>query len=150
MIKDNVLLVSFLFSVGLFAQNFKPIDEGSRVRFSIKNFGIPTGGTFTGLQGNIIFDADNLSASSFDVNVDAKTINTSINARDNHLRKDEYFDVKKYPTLRFISTKVTTSSTKGSLLVSGKITIKGITKEISFPLQPGPRAMVICLQANSH
>jgi polyisoprenoid-binding protein YceI len=53
--------------------------------------------------------------------------------RDNHLRKEEYFDVKNFPYIRFVSTKITTSSKSGTLFLFGNLTIKNVTREISFP-----------------
>ncbi len=103
------ILTTFIFSsftVLIFAQTYKPVNDGSEVKFVIKNFGIKTGGTFTGLNGAINFDPANLSNITFDVSVDAKTVDTDVEARDNHLRKEEYLDVEKYPTLNFKSTKV--------------------------------------------
>ena len=51
--------------------------------------------------------------------------------RDNHLKKDEYFNTAKYPTLNFTSTKITSDGS--GYIVAGLLTIKGTTKEISFP-----------------
>src|SRR5258706_4533080 len=97
------ILTTFLFSsltVLVFAQAYKPVDEGSKVKFVIKNFGINTGGTFNGLDGAVIFDPANLANAPFEVSVDAKTVDTDVESRDNHLRKEEYFDVEKFPKLR--------------------------------------------------
>lgn len=114
-------------------QNFLPADAGSKVKFVIKNFGINTGGTFEGLSGAIVFDPANLATASFDVNVEAKTVDTDIEARDNHLRKAEYFDVEKYPKLNFRSTKISKTNKPEYLYMFGNLTIKGITKEVKFP-----------------
>jgi polyisoprenoid-binding protein YceI len=99
----------------------------------IKNFGINTGGSFDGLAGSITFDPANLSSADFNVTVEAKTVDTDIEARDNHLRKAEYFDVEKYPKISFKSTKVTATNKDGYLYMFGVITIKNVSKEISFP-----------------
>jgi polyisoprenoid-binding protein YceI len=127
----------FLFLTGLtstvFSQNYLPVDKGSKVKFNIKNFGINTGGTFEGLTGTIVFDANNPGAGTFNVTVDAKTVDTDNGGRDNHLRKSEYFDVEKYPKLSFASTKITKTNAAGYFYMFGKLTIKGVTKEISFP-----------------
>lgn len=120
------------------AQNYVPVDAGSKVHFVIKNFGIKTGGDFTGLKGNIIFDPNNLSTADFNVSVDASTVDTDVESRDNHLRKEEYFDVKKYPTISFKSTKVTKTNKANYLYMFGNITIKGVTKEIKFPFTVKP------------
>lgn len=131
-------LTTFIFSsftVLIFAQAYKPVDEGSKVKFVIKNFGINTGGTFSGLDGTVNFDPANLSAAMFDVSVDAKTVDTDVEARDNHLRKEEYFNVEKFPTLNFKSSKVTKTNSSEFLYMFGSITIKGVTKEIKFPFK---------------
>lgn len=129
----KIILLSLIFivSANAFAQNYIPVNEGSKVAFKIKNLGFNVDGFFTGLKGTIKFNTADLSASLFDVTVDANTINTDNNMRDNHLREDTYFDVKNHPVIRFVSEKITAS--KGSFLVSGKLTIKNKTKDISFP-----------------
>jgi polyisoprenoid-binding protein YceI len=132
------ILTTFIFSsftVLIFAQTYKPVNDGSEVKFVIKNFGIKTGGTFTGLNGAINFDPANLSNITFDVSVDAKTVDTDVEARDNHLRKEEYLDVEKYPTLNFKSTKVSKTNSSEFLYMFGNITIKGVTKEVKFPFK---------------
>jgi polyisoprenoid-binding protein YceI len=131
--KRSVFLAVLIFIRTLIIAQYKPIDVGSAIQFKIKNFGINTGGSFTGLQGYIKFDINHPDEASFDVSVDANTINTGIEMRDDHLRKDTYFDVKNYPRIRFVSTKVTGSNKPGVLFIFGKLTIKNQTKDISFP-----------------
>jgi len=135
MLKKVLTAIALFCVVTAFGQNYTPTDAGSKVRFVIKNFGINTGGTFEGLTGTIIFDPANLANASFNVSVDAKTVDTDVEARDNHLRKEEYFDVEKYPKLSFRSTKITTTNKEGYLYMFGVITIKNISKEISFPFR---------------
>jgi len=135
MIKKVFTTIAIFCVVTAFGQNYTPTDAGSKVRFVIKNFGINTGGTFEGLAGSVVFDPANLAGASFNVSVDAKTVDTDMEARDNHLRKEEYFDVEKYPKLSFRSTKITTTNKEGYLFMFGVITIKNISKEISFPFK---------------
>lgn len=123
----------FAFSFGLSSQTYTPGDNGSKVHFVISNFGIATGGSFSGLSGSIKFDPANLPSSEFDVSVDAKSVDTDIEARDNHLRKAEYFDVENYPKITIKSTKVTKTNKDGYFYMFGNLTIKGVTKEIKFP-----------------
>jgi polyisoprenoid-binding protein YceI len=129
-------LVTSLFFILLIAkgdaQNLVPVDAGSAVKFVIKNFGFSTPGTFSGLKGTIRFDAGNIGNAGFIVSIDAATINTGNETRDNHLRKEDYFDVEKYPLISFTSTSISVTR-PGNYLLSGKLTIKSITKEISFP-----------------
>lgn len=132
-----------LYSILLFAAQraicqFTPVDKQSTVEFKIKNFGFTVTGNFTGISGKIAFDPRNLVASSFNVSVDANTVNTDNNLRDDHLRGETYFDVKKYPRISFVSTKITNSNKEGVLFVFGKLTIKNTTKDISFPFTATP------------
>jgi polyisoprenoid-binding protein YceI len=116
-----------------YAQKLVPVDRGSKVMFRIKNFGFNTTGYFTGLNGSIVFDPSTPTSGLMNVTVDATTIDTDNNTRDNHLRKEDYFDVKNFPKIRFISTGIHSTTKAGTLIVSGKLTLKKTTKDISFP-----------------
>lgn len=119
------------------AQNYTPTDAGSKVHFVIKNFGIGTGGDLTGIKGIIDFFPDSLSGSNFDVTVAVSTVNTDNSMRDKNLVSDEYFDAIKYPLIHLISTKIskTNKTEDGFYYFTGNLTIKGVTKSISFPFQ---------------
>ena len=136
------LIPLYLFTLfianNLLAQSLKVADNGSSIRFVIKNFGIKTYGTFTGLKGTIIFNAKALSTSTFNVSVAAKSINTNNSTRDNHLSKTDYFDVEKFETISFNSSKITESSLPNRFFVVGNITIKGISKSVQFGFSAQP------------
>lgn len=133
-------LVCTLFLSAIFAQNYIPTDNGSDVKFSIKNFGLNVNGSFKGLKGKVTFNPANLPASSISASVDVATINTGNSSRDGHLKKEEYFHVAKYPVISFVSTKIINATKTGSLFIEGNITIKGITKAISFPFTAVPNS----------
>lgn len=128
--------IIFLFLIALFAASlaeaqYVPIDKGSTLTFKIGNFGFDVGGSFTGFKGSINFDPQNVTSSSFDVTINAATVNTDNNLRDEHLKGASYFDVKDYPVIRFVSSKI--SSSGNSFTAYGKLTLKGKTKDISIP-----------------
>ena len=131
------LLLQVMIAYTVSAQ-YKPVDKESSVQFTIKNFGINVGGSFSGLQGEINFDNHDLSKATINVSIDASSVNTDNQTRDEHLRQDTYFDVKEYPRISFVSTKITTSTNAGVLFIFGKLTIKNQTKEISFPFTVTP------------
>ncbi len=135
MLKRMLVALLVLNSFIVVGQSYSPVDAGSKVKFIIKNFGINTGGTFEGLAGVITFDPAQLATASFNVTVEAKTVDTDMEGRDNHLRKAEYFDVEKYPKLSFRSTKIATTNKPEYFYMTGVITIKNVSKEISFPFK---------------
>ena len=116
-----------------------PVEKQSKVHFVIKNFGIKTGGDFTGLTGMIKFDPAKLAGSVFDVTVNAYSIDTDNSMRDDHLRKTEYFDVATFKTIGFKSTKITLSSTAGRFYIFGDLTIKGVTRPVEFGFGATPK-----------
>ena len=91
------------------------------------------------MEGTINFNPQDLTAASFDVSVDTKTVDTDIESRDNHLRREEYFNVEKYPKINFKSAKVTKTNSTDFLYMFGNITIKGVSKEIKFPFKATPK-----------
>lgn len=127
-----------LFSLSGFSQVYTPVDAESRVEFVIRNFGIKVDGKFQGLKGKIQFDPASLSANSFSVSVEANTVNTDNTARDKHLKKADYFNVTQFPLISFVSSQITQLPTPGQYRVAGKLTLKGITKEIAFDFSAAP------------
>jgi polyisoprenoid-binding protein YceI len=131
------LVVAFLFLAhnSTKAQNYSPVDESGAVKFIIANLGFDVNGSLKGVKGKIAFDENNLAASSFDVTVETTTINTGNNTRDKHLRGKDYFDASVHPQLKITSSRVAKSVTAGYYVLFAKLTIKGVTKEISFPFK---------------
>jgi polyisoprenoid-binding protein YceI len=129
--KITLFILTALTSGGVLAQ-YNPTDQGSALNFTIKNFGIETTGKFTGLQGDITFDPANPATANFDVSIDAASVNTDNSLRDGHLRGESYFDVKNYPRIHFVSSKISADK-KGAYVITGKLTIKKQARVISFP-----------------
>jgi len=117
---------------------YTPANTGSSVTFEIKNLGFNTKGSFSGLEGKIIFDPKDAAKASIDVSLDATTISTDNTMRDDHLKKETYFDVENHPRIRFVSTSVLPADKSGHYTVAGKLTIKNTTKEISFAFLATP------------
>jgi polyisoprenoid-binding protein YceI len=84
-------------------------------------------GEFHGVTGTVVVDDSDISKSSVNVTIDATTVDTREPDRDKHLKSEAFFDVAKYPTITFQSTKVERSN-DGSLKVTGDLTIRGVTK----------------------
>lgn len=93
-------------------------------------------GGFSGVQGTVTYDPENLGASSVDVTIDANNINTREPDRDKHLRSADFLDVEKYPAITFKS-KTITAEGDGELQVRGDLSVHGVTKEASLKVE-GP------------
>lgn len=131
MLRNLILLIAILLYLPLSAQN-KGIDNSkSSVSFIIKNAGIEVEGKFKTISGSVDFDEKNPSSGKISATIRAESIDTEIEMRDKHIKDEDYFDVKKYPTLKFASTKIAGSNGKYS--ITGNLTIKDVTKPITFP-----------------
>ncbi|HEY3738687.1 MAG TPA: YceI family protein [Bryobacteraceae bacterium] len=109
----------------------------SSAQFSVRHMMISTvRGIFGGVKGTVIFDPANPTASSVDATIDCTTINTGQAKRDSDLKGEEFFDVKRYPVMKFKSTKVA-SAGAGKLQITGDLTINAITKPVTLDVD-GP------------
>ncbi|MBS0031202.1 YceI family protein [Chitinophaga sp. 22321] len=118
------------------AQQYTPVDDGSKVQFTILNhlvFTTTVNGYFKGLKGNIRFDPHDLKSAAIDATVAVKTISTGIGKRDRDLLEEKYFDAAKHPVMRMVSTTITASDKANTYQMKAELTIKGVTKTISFP-----------------
>jgi polyisoprenoid-binding protein YceI len=108
------------------------IDQNhSEVGFSIRHFFSKVPGNFGKFQGAIVYDPQKPEVSSVKVEIDPSSINTQNEKRDNHLRSEDFFDVTKFPTLTFVSTKVAASG-DNKLKVDGNLTMHGVTKPVTL------------------
>ena len=84
------------------------------------------------------YDAANLGKSSIQATIEAASVDTRVEMRDNDLRSPNFFDVEKYPTIIFQSKKVEAAGA-GKLKVTGDLTIHGVTKEVVLDVDgPSP------------
>ncbi|HEX5367622.1 MAG TPA: YceI family protein [Acidimicrobiales bacterium] len=90
-------------------------------------------GSFDQFTGSGYFDAENPSASHFELTIDAASIDTRNADRDQHLRSNDFFDMERYPQITFASTAVEAAG-DGTYRVTGDLTIKGITRPVTFDL----------------
>jgi polyisoprenoid-binding protein YceI len=105
------------------------IDPGhSDISFSIRHFVSRVRGTFGKWAGTIIVDTTDVTKGSVDVTIQAPSIDTQNENRDSDLRSANFFEVEKFPTITFRSTKV--EGRKDDLTVTGDLTIRGVTKPV--------------------
>jgi polyisoprenoid-binding protein YceI len=102
----------------------------SAAQFSVRHMGISNvHGSFTKVSGKVDYDPANVSKTVIDATIEAASVDTRVEMRDNDLRGDHFFDAAKYPSITFKSKKVESAGT-GKLKVTGDLTIHGVTKEV--------------------
>jgi polyisoprenoid-binding protein YceI len=100
---------------------------GSSIGFAVHQFLGTTHGKFSRFEGKIDIDRDGPESSSVTAKIDAHSINTGIQKRDNHLRSQEFFNVERFPEIVFKSRRVKrTGLQSGDIL--GELTMHGITR----------------------
>ena len=95
-------------------------------------------GQFSAVSGALTYDEADITKSKIEASIDAASINTREPQRDTHLKSADFFDVEKFPTLTFASTRVTKKS-DDELEVEGDLTIHGVTRNVRFAVE-GPTA----------
>lgn len=133
--KNFLVLLFVSFAASKEVQKLQPLDSADAVKFTVQNLGFTVSGSFSGLNGTILFDENNLPASFFNISINASSVNTGNNLRDKHLKDEDYFDAAKYPLIKIESVKIAKSVTTGYLVFFGKLTIKDKTQDISFPFK---------------
>ncbi len=126
--------LSFCFLLVIYSSfgQFHPVAKESSVQFTIHNFGFKVTGSLDAPQGDIRFNPDSLTNSFFRVTIKSESINTDNSTRDEHLKEEDYFDVKKYPLISFVSGNIQITG-KNQFVVSGRLTVKKETRDIQIP-----------------
>jgi len=109
----------------------------SVVEFKVKHMMISNlKGYFTGVTGTLSLDEADLTQSSVEAAIEIASIYTMDEGRDAHLKAADFFDAEQFPTMKLKSTHVAVKS-DGELVVTGDLTIKGVTRSVKFAVE-GP------------
>jgi Uncharacterized conserved protein len=104
----------------------------TEIGFTVIHMGVnKVRGRFSEFDGAVKIDGAKPANSSVQFTIQAKSIDTGNTRRDAHLRNEDFFDVEKYPTITFKSTKVTPKD-KG-FTARGPLTMHGVTKVVELP-----------------
>ncbi len=110
---------------------WKPDPSHSSVGFSISHLVVSSvAGRFKEATAKIELDDADLTKSQVSVDINAASIDTGDQKRDDHLRGPDFFDVKKFPKLTFKSTKIAKAG--ASYKLTGDLTIRDVTKSVTL------------------
>ncbi|MEJ5251618.1 MAG: YceI family protein [Chthonomonadetes bacterium] len=87
-------------------------------------------GRFNQVTGTIVLNEANPARSSVNIEVDANSVYTANEQRDNHLRSPDFFNTRQFPTIRFVSTQVSRVNAN-TVRVRGNLTMRGVTRPIT-------------------
>ncbi|HVY60917.1 MAG TPA: YceI family protein [Planctomycetota bacterium] len=135
------LFVAALAALSLSAPALAPekweIDPAhTKAQFAVKHMMVSTvRGSFGKTSGTIEWDGKHPETLKVDATIDATTIDTGVQKRDDHLKSKDFFDVEHFPTITFKSTK---TEKDGDLVkLTGDLTIHGVTRPVTLEVE-GP------------
>ena len=120
--------------------------------FWIRHILAPVAGRFDEAAGTIDIPAKNPEKGHVSFTVKTASVDTGVAARDKHLNTPEFLDTANYPEMKFASERIVAAG-KGVYTVTGKLTIKDVTKTVSIPVQylgAKPNPMMPCVDASGY
>ncbi len=121
------------------AETYTIDPQHSQAGFSVRHMMLSNvRGAFSKVSGTIDYDPGKPAASKVNATIDMDSVDTHDAGRDKHLKTADFFDVAKYPTMTFKSTKVVAKGKTG-LTVTGDLTLHGVTKSVVLDVD-GPTA----------
>ena len=134
-----VLLVCLAMGMPLIAgaATYQLDTDHSSIQFKIRHLTVSNvTGTFNKIKGTASVEGEDLATLKVEVTIDAASVDTGHQKRDEHIRTADFLDVAKYPTITFVSKKVVKAE-PGKLRITGDLTLHGVTREITVDLE-GP------------
>lgn len=104
----------------------------SHVEFAVKHMMLSTvKGRFAKLEGVVAYDESDPTHTTVDVSIDVASLDTRMEARDQHLRSADFFDAATFPRLHFVSRRAERAGDDEYKLV-GDLTIRDVTREVAL------------------
>ncbi len=134
--KMTSIFAVLMITVSAFAQKVLVNDPAhSRIQFTVIHLGInDITGNFDTAEFTINTDDKNFVNSKLTFSTDVNSINTHIEARDNHLKSADFFDAATFPKMNFVSTSILKGKNKNYYTLKGNLTMHGVTKPVSLIL----------------
>lgn len=109
----------------------------STIDFSVKHMMVSkVKGSFTNFTADIDANVEDLTGATISFDIEVKSLNSNNADRDNHLRSGDFFDVENFPSIKFVATDIKKTDAD-EYNVTGDLTIKDVTKPVTFELEYG-------------
>jgi polyisoprenoid-binding protein YceI len=131
-----VMGTAFLFAASALATEWTIDPTHSNVGFTARHMVSKVSGEFKEYSGEFNFDEKKPSEGKANFSINAKSINTNNEKRDEHLRSEDFFHTEKCPTITFESKKVTAAS-KNMGKITGDLTMRCVTKPVTLDVEYG-------------
>ncbi|MDE0027750.1 MAG: YceI family protein [Spirochaetaceae bacterium] len=118
----------------LFAAKFKVDHAHTNIGFSVKHMVVAkTTGSFNDFTASLELDPADMSSFTVMATIQAASIDTNNENRDNHLRSADFLDAANHPTITFVSSELSTMD--GKHVLHGDLTIRGVTHAVEIPIE---------------
>jgi polyisoprenoid-binding protein YceI len=132
-----IIAAALLAPLHVLAATYSIDPAHTTIGFKVKHLMISNvKGVFEKFKGTVNIDEKDITRSKVDVSIEMASVNTNIVKRDDHLRSPDFFDVARFPTMTFVSTRVEKAGAD-ALKVTGDLTIKGVTRKVILNVE-GP------------
>lgn len=138
-LKNLITAIAVTFTLALptlaLAEVWQIDQDHSSVGFKVRHMMVSNvKGDFAKFNGVVDIDKKDVTKSKVSVTIDTASVSTGVGKRDDHLKSADFFDVNKYPTMTFVSRKVTRAG-KDRVKVAGFLTLHGVTKEVVLDVE---------------
>lgn len=129
--KHTLLLLAALSAPAL----AQPVDQSkSQLVFTMKQMGVPVSGSFKKFAANVNFNPAQPEAGKAEISIDINSLSLPTPDANAEARKKDWFNAAQFPQARFVSSSIKALG-NNRFQVSGKLTIKGVTRDVSAPFQ---------------
>jgi polyisoprenoid-binding protein YceI len=102
----------------------------TRVQFSVSHMGFTNWyGDFTGVSGSLTLNPKDVATSKVDITIPVGSVSTTNTKLDGELKSADWFDAERFPTIRFVSTKIVRTG-PNKAMITGNLTFHGVTKPL--------------------
>ena len=132
----RILIACIALCTGIAARGemFKVDTAHAGIGFAVKHLMVSnTKGSFNTFDGTVDYDLETKTLNSIEGYIEAASIDTNNDKRDDHLRNEDFFNVSQYPRITFRSTEVRKTG-DNTFIVEGKLTVLGVERDVSLPV----------------